>query len=362
MRPSAAAEVGRLLQQAWAADHTPEGVALAEEAVRLADAMEDAQSGFRARNQLMQIAVFSGFYEKVLVAFSWCLTKADANPENFSANALLWKYKWVLEHLFHFPRISRAQISASLDDFQARCLKSGYSERAALSLRWRGELWMGNRSGALQHYERWKLIKRDGMADCAACERNQVVELHATLGDHEKAINSARRIFEGRLRCAEIPHITHAAMLRCYWLTGQRDLADEHHTEGYRLVRSNRAFVREQSWHLAHCLRAGKLEVAASLVRKHLPWALEMKSLDNRLSFLVPARVCIERLLKSDAQSIRCRLPEGVCPVARKTVVPLGELSDWMAISIADLAAQFDARNGNKSFATDAANLTAELS
>jgi hypothetical protein len=126
-------------------------------------------------------------------------------------------------------------------------------------------------------------------------------------------------------------------------------------------VRSNRGFIREQSWHLAHLLRSGQLEPAAALLRKHLPWALETKSLDYRFYFLVPGRICAQRLLKNGVGSLRCRLPGDVCPVARKTVVPLQELSDWMGDTISQLASQFDARNGNTAFSSLARTLSQEL-
>ena len=71
------AEINRLLHEASVAGRTPQGIAFAEQAIRVADAAEDVQNGFRARLDLMGIAVFSGFYEKVVLAFSWCLARAD---------------------------------------------------------------------------------------------------------------------------------------------------------------------------------------------------------------------------------------------------------------------------------------------
>jgi len=316
------AEVTRLLHEAWVAGRTPEGVALAEEAVRVADAAENVRSGFRARCELMGIAVFSGFYEKVIVAFSWCLARADERPDDFSCMELLWKYKWVIDHLRHFPGISREQIMSSLEDFRARCLKAGYNERPALFLRWQLDLHMGEIEAANEHFAQWKRTKRDSMADCHACEINQISRFHAAIGKHEQAIRDARRIFEGRLSCAEIPHLTHATLLRSFWLTGQRDAAQEHHLKGYRLVRGNRDFIHEQALHMTHLLRSNQLEQATALLRKHLPWALETKSLDLRFYFLVPARACVARLLDSGIRSLRCRVPAMSSPMQKKPAFP----------------------------------------
>ncbi len=355
------AEVHRLLHEAWLAGRTPQGVALAEEAVHVADAAEDIKAGFRARCELMGIAVFSGFYEKVILAFSWCLARADEQPSEFSCEELLWKYKWVLDHLRHFPGISREQIFSSLEDFRNRCLKAGFNERAALFLRWQMDLHIGEIEAAHEHFAHWKLTKRDGMADCHACEINQVARFHAAMGKHEQAIKDARRIFEGRLSCAEIPHLTHAALLRSFWLMGQRDAAQKHHLEGYRLVRGNRDFIHEQALHLTHLLRSNQLEEAAFLLRKHLPWALETRSLDLRFYFLVPARLCVARLLDSGMRSLRCRVPADVVPEARKATLPLPQFAAWLDQSIAELASRFDQRNGTRFFSSFAEGLSQDI-
>ena len=96
----------------------------------------------------MDVTSHSGDYDKLLMAFSWCLAQADRQPEEHSVWELLWKYKWVIEHLVHFPRISRAQIHSALADFQKRSLQAGFNERPALFLRWVLEIQMGDLPGA----------------------------------------------------------------------------------------------------------------------------------------------------------------------------------------------------------------------
>jgi hypothetical protein len=304
--------------------------------------------------------VFSGFYEKVIVAFSWCLARADEKPDEFNSVELLWKYKWVLEHLDHFPGISREKFFSSIEDFKTRCLKEGWNERSALALRWRAELNMGHTETAKQTFAKWKRTTRDGMSDCRACEVDQAVWFYATIGEHDKAISTAKPIISGHLRCAEVPHHTHATLLRSLWLTGRHSEAEQHHVQGYRLVRSNRDFLREQAWHLGHLLRSRQLEPASALVRKHLPWALDTRSLDFRFYFLVPARLCVERLIDNGVSSLRCRLPEGIIPGTKKTVIALPNLAAWMEKAIPELAAKFDQRNGNSFFASFASTAPQE--
>ena len=354
-------EIADLIERALSElGETPEGVAAAEEAVRQADAMEDAELGFEAREVLMQNAAFAGYPDKLLVAFSWCLAKADQeaqeNPESsrgeFRAMSLLWRYKWVIGNAVDFPGISRARILAMIDDFRTRALQAGYNERAALDLRFTMERRMGHLEAAREWFERWQFTERDGMADCAACELNGVVSFHADCGRYQEAIQTATPILRGRMSCAEIPHKTHANLLKAFCQLGQNDEAARSHLVGYRLVRSSRAFLREQAFHLHYLLHIGNLEKALVLLRKHLPWALDTSSGEDRFRFLVAARTLFSVLSDTGVRTIRARLPEKLCPVAGKTTARITDLRAWVEPLVHDLAAQFDARNESHWFKT----------
>lgn len=350
-------KVYQLISEANALGHTPEAVALAEEAVRLADAHNDAPLGYEARQRLMDVAVYSGEHDKVLVAFSWCLAHADKVPSEYYEWELLWKYKWVLEHLVHFPRVTREQIYATLEDFQSRCRKGGYNERPALFLRWNAEMQLGNLTEARQWWQKWQLTERDSMADCEACEINRVAELHAACDEHEAAILAAEPILSGRKKCGEIPHLTYATLLRSYWLTRGPEETAQIHEKGYRLVRSNRDFIREQSWHVLHLVRANEMDRAMALVRRHLVWALETHNLDNQFYFLIATRAVLQRLEGQGSKSARLRLPEKLYPQAGKTTVVIRPFLAWLNEKIESLVSDFDRRNGNQWFRRMADNI-----
>lgn len=345
-----------LMSSARELNDTPEALALAEEAVQLADSHNDAELSYAARMRLMDVTAFSGDSDKLLVAFSWCLAHADKQVEKSPANSfsgweLLWKYKWVTDKLVHFPRISRAQIFSTVDDFESRCRKAGYNDRAALSLRCSVEMDLGNLPAAREWHAKWKLTKRDGMADCEACEINRTVELLAALDDHEAAIRAAAPILNGRKRCGEIPHLTYAALLRSFWLTRGPEEAARIHEKGYRLVRGNRDFIREHARHIFHLLRSEQLDQATTLIRRHLKWALETRNLDRQFQFLLATRAVMRRLGADGAKSVRLRLPPELCPLAGKTTVVIPPFLKWLDAKIESLATAFDQRNGNQWFA-----------
>jgi hypothetical protein len=347
-------EVLDLIERAsYELGETPDGVAAAEEAVRLADALEDAELGYEAREALMQNAAFSGYPDKLLVAFSWCLAKADKEaqeqPESsrsdFRMMSLLWRYKWVIGNAVDFPGISRSRILAMIEDFRTRALQAGFNERAALDLRFTVERRMGHLDAAREWFERWQFTERDGLADCLACELNGVVSFHADCGRYADAIQAASPILRGRMSCAEIPHKTHANLLKALCHLSREEEAARSHVTGYRLVRNNRAFIREHAFHLGYLIHVGNLEKALVLLRKHLPWALETSSGEDRFRFLVAARSLFFVLNENGTKSIRIRLPEKLCPVAGKSTARVTEMQRWVEPLVHDLANQFDTRN-----------------
>lgn len=350
MRSDHSSQCLTLLDRAAQAGETQEALALTEEAVRIADAQGDLDLGFEARDALMNAAVGTGHYDKLLVAFSWCLAQADQKVDEFRSFSLLWKHKWVIEHLVHFPGISRSQIFDALADFRQRSSLQGYNERPALFLHFCLEMFMGNLRAANEIRERWARVPGDSLADCEACELNRVVELKAALGDHEGAVRSAQPILDGHLQCGEIPHLTHATLLRSFWHTHRRSEAVASHWTGYRLIADNRDFIREQAWHLEHLLRTDEMAAASALLRRHLAWALETRSLDCRFCFLLASRSLLRRWIAAGTTRIQLRLPESLSPLANQGSVGTQALHDWIEPQLQSLSSQFDARNGNRYF------------
>lgn len=330
---------------------TQEAVVVLEEAVRLADAAEDHQLGFLARDQLMWATAFTGHYDKLIVAFTWCLAKVDRFPDEFDAENLLDRYKWVIEILVHFPNVSRRQIFSFLDDFRSRSVKAGFTQRSPLFLQWCAEMQMGNLKNALETHALWRDTRRDALADCLGCEYNRDVELCVVQGQHELAICKAAPILQGKVACAEIPHLTYATLLRSYQALGNHEAAKSAHDKGYRLVRRNQDFVREQAWHLDYLVEIGDIEKAVELLRRHLPMSMEIVALDFRLEFLLATRRLLHRLQEKNIHCLRTRIPQRLCPVAGKGSVNVADLEKWVEAQVEGLATQFDARNGNTCYA-----------
>jgi pentatricopeptide repeat protein len=105
-----------LLGEAYHLDNGDAKVQLLEEAVKLADALQDVDMSFYSRMQFTEAATFAGRSERLMTSFSWCLAKYKEDPEQFEEYGydLLWQFKWVIGGVSTFPHITYSTLLRSL--------------------------------------------------------------------------------------------------------------------------------------------------------------------------------------------------------------------------------------------------------
>lgn len=345
-----------LLERAYELDNSPEKVAVLEQAVREADALQDVDCGMEARMMLVEASTFCGYQEKALVAFSWCLGQVDKDPERYDEGELLWSYKWVLDNCHAFPQISRGQLERMLDDFQLRLERQAGSPRAALYMRWSCLMHLGDLDEAEQTCGNWQRAPRDQFADCPACEQDKRVQLLIYRRQDEAALAAAQPILSGRMSCGEIPHITLAYVLEPLARLGRADEAEAAHAKGYRLVSKNREFVVETARHLLYLTSRNELAKGLKLLERHLPWGVETACLDRRFHMYMACGLLLERLAAEKDKPRKLRLPRELpCHRDDDTYQP-AELAAWFLAEADALGNRFNQRNGNQFFTQLAAS------
>jgi hypothetical protein len=343
-------QVQALAEQASALEPGPSKLALLEEAQRLADSHQDDELGYAVRQEIIEIGTFAGYPEKTLVAFSWCLAQADRAPEEYDEAELLWKYKWVMQFPPGFPQISRRQMDEMFADMARRFQRVGATLRPVYKLQCKAALAMGDREAGRAFQRRWRAAEVGWLSDCPACERDDQVDYLIHIGKDERALELAGPILQGRLQCAEIPHLTLARILEPLFRLGLLEEAARQHQRGYALIARNRDFLPEVARHLAFLVLTDNLARAAQLLERHLPWALETADLGRRFAFYLAARLLLERLRQRGEGTLAVRLPRTfpLQPDSGSCAVP--ELAAWFDDALAELAGRFNERNGNDSF------------
>ena len=351
------AEIDRLLAASRALEYGPARTALAEEAVRLADGRNDLKEGFRTRRELASASVFAGQPEVMLVAFSWCLAQCDRDPAQFKERDLLWEYKWVVDNLPDFARVTRGQIEAALADMERRYRRCGSTMHAYHQKRRDVLRSMGDLAGAVAADAELARTRRDWLSDCLACTMDMAVGHLAALGRYEEALAAAAPVLEGRHQCAEVPHRTYARVLLPLMRLGRLAEAMSYHRKGYRLVARNPDFVSQTGQHILFLAMTENLAKGTTLLEKHLPAALATVNEGTRFGFYRAAFFLLERLAEQGKASLKLRLPEAFPPRPVKGRYTTADLAGWFQSELTDLARSFDARNGNGACARRVAEL-----
>lgn len=341
-------DVERLRAQA---QELPEGgprAALQEEAVRLADAHGDVDLGYQVRNDLIDTATFGGYPEKALVAFSWCLAQCDRRPEQFPESAMLWKYKWVVGALERFPQITRPQIEQTLDDLEQRFLRCGATPYAVLKLRCNSLDSMGDLRKAKQLYRRWQAAPRDWLSDCHACCEQSAVETLVEWRQDEAALAKAAPLLQGRLRCRDVPTLTYARVLLPLVRLGRVAEAAHWHRRGYRALSAARHWLRETAYHLDFLVLTDNTAKALRGFEKHLPLTLDNLDQSHVLRLYLAGQLLFARLAEVGKTTVRLRVPSGLPFHDAGGAYEPRRLAAALAESCREIAARFDARNGNR--------------
>lgn len=125
-----------MLHKASQLDDAMPKVELLQQAIDWADTHHDERA-YQARIALMEVTLHLGRADLLMVAFAWCLAKAEANPEQYDYVELLWRFRWAIVNMPSFPTIPRSQIDSAIADMSRRYKAAGAAMRAVHLLRWK---------------------------------------------------------------------------------------------------------------------------------------------------------------------------------------------------------------------------------
>jgi hypothetical protein len=321
-----------------------------EEAARLADTHGDLDVAFEVRDALIDAGTFGGFPDKALVAFAWCRGQAKKNPDRFDSSMLLWKQKWVVARLDDFPHVTLKQIREALDDLEQTYAKADAGKRSVLKLRYQTARDMGAQAEAEQYWAQWVEAPRDHLTDCRACDQDDEIDYFIERGEHARAVEKARPILDGRLRCAEIPHLTYGSVLYPLLKLEQLEEARNCHLHGYPMVARNRDFLATVGEHIEFLALTDNLARGLTLFEKHLGWALNHASYRDRFTFHAAASLLLSRLVAEGRETVSLRLPKAFPLHQRQGTYETQVLHGWLEGQAKEIAGRFDARNGTDRF------------
>jgi hypothetical protein len=357
-------DIAQLIAEAERLEYGPARTALCQQAADLADARQDDERGFVARLALTSAACFGGQPDVLLVAFAWLLAKFDADPDRFGGfqrqYQVLWRYKWAISRMVGFPQFGLDQIKETFDDMRRRYEAAGASLNAVYNQEADLGVEMGDRSRAARGYAQMDRTPRDMLSDCAACVQDGRIDYQQLLGQPEQAVAAAEPILVGQMKCATVPQRTYAKLLRPLFELGRLEEAMAYHRKGYPLTANNPGLLGSAIRHIEFTVLTDNLSRAVRLAEKHLPVAVADPDPLGRLRAYTAFRFLFDVLRDSGKAAIKFRLPPGLSLKAETGTVPTADLFAWFDQEARQLAAAFDARNGNR-YRTDVIDDQARL-
>lgn len=350
------ADVATILAEARGLNDGPAKVDLLQEAVRLADHHRDVDAGFEARLRLMEAALICGSADVVLVAYTWCLSRAEREPERFSLYQMLWRYRWAIVYLPTFPEISRAKIEDAIADMTRRYEKAGASLRPVHLLRWKVAMKLGDGKMAAAARRAWSRCRRDWLTDDEQTEQvTQIDYLLFREGWADAAEASAKYLDPSQRSRSYIDSVLSWIPVPLFRL-GRVDEAMAYHQRGYRLTTRNAALVTQAGRHIQFLALTHNFPRAVRLVERYLPYCVGSDP-EDQVEFY-PSLVSLFRVMRNAGkETINLRLTQ-TCPAFdRDGRYELDELERVYREQSAAVAARYDARDGNDYYARQLAGL-----
>ncbi len=320
--------------------------AVAEEAVREADAAGDLDAAFETRVRLASVATHGGEPQKAMVAITWCLGQIDSHPGRFDIHPTFWALKWLPGQLRRMPEVPLREIEDVLAEVRRRYDSVGTGQDALAKLDMVHALRTGRVADAVEAHRRWRLEPRSDLGDCRACDVAAEVDLALALEDPTRALEVARPLLAGRLECAEEPAGTLAMLLEPLAELGRADEAERLHVWGLRLSRGNPSLVGDQAEHGQHLVRTGRIEEATRLLG-------ELVEVCDRGLFDAQARMLVAAFGGSVAGTVHDAGVDEAPPAFGTRPREWRLLSEAFAGEARTVAAAFDRRNGTDYVARD---------
>ncbi|EEJ0015598.1 hypothetical protein [Listeria innocua] len=292
------------IEEAWGMDDNAEKVKILERAIASADMYNDVENGIEARDMLIDTCLTAGFPKKQLQAFSWLVKKWEDDAAYIDAYDLLWKYKWISEHVPTFDEVSKAQIDGLLNDMKVKFEQQNYSLRPYYKVCTLAAIRMGEKDKAEELFEKWNNTKADYLNDCPACETNDKVHYYCFIKDFEKAKKAAAPIIKGKQSCAEVPHLTYGNMALAYLELGDEKMAQECFDKGYPLVEKESSLIPPLSHLLKYLVLTNQTEKAREVIDTNKEIVLKSESGLDRLLFLQAAYPLLDRETEADLVEI----------------------------------------------------------
>ena len=351
-------QIQSLFDRAAVQEEGPVQSALIEEAVRLADSIQDEWLQFFTRISYVSAAFHAGEADKMMVALGWCVAAAERTPEKYPADVLIGGLEEAAAYVASFPDISRKQIEQLLDQLEQKTREAGLGLRSLYRDRCFNALWLGDHDHARELYATMAQ-HRDHKWQGDSLRLFQT-DYHIQLGEPKQAYRVVAPILS-RSDSSGMYIWAASFALRPLIDLQKWDEASEVHRRAYPLIQRNPKYIELVGHHLQYLAASGDLARGLTLLEKHLGQAIEASSIRSGFEFMLAGWALFRRVIVESTLQVSIRLPEQ-CPLASDTPpYSVPRLAAWLESCVRQREQQFNTRNGNMYFSRIVADRLAQV-
>lgn len=300
-----------------------------EEWIGEADEKKNIGWQYDLRMSQTEVAMNVARYDLVMDNFSWCLDIYEQNKEAIYVEPLLWQFKWFLEKIDIFPRVSLEEVNDFYEYFFKLLNENQYTLRSYYQLRAYQAYKAGDRKKLEEYRDLWLKEEKDNISDCEYCEKCQLMTFSFELGELKKGFELADELLDGSFQCENVPHAIYPQLLIPAYNSGKKQEATMWQEQGYFLIRKNPKYLLEIGLMIFY-LSLTDIKKAYDLFNDHVDMADDQIDLNSRFYFYLASWCMMER-----AKKMRYHLKEDI---------------NWFIENVPLIASEFDKRNGNQHF------------
>ena len=336
---------------------------LTAEAVAMADMAGDDQLAIDARLALAEARYRSNEEWRALGPFIWLLSRLDKRPDLFDSGRLRrmgWSYERAVPVAADNPAVSTGQLRELETGLKKFARFMGGSMHAVHGSLLHAAIMLGLEEEAAAEFDAWRSTTAHDGAEPGERDTVRAIEWASIHQDWEAAVAAAEPVlsrgsegFDGE----EQPGLVHGEALLPLLASGRSQTAWEAHVHAYRALRSDPRVIGRLGKHLEYLALSGRAARGLRLMRGYVGRADEAQSARALMDLLAGA-VLVLRESENDGRGeepLDAGIPSAStwCPGPDiGPGMPLRTARELMEDWVRQIAARYDARNGNTAVST----------
>lgn len=329
----------------------------------MADMAGDDQLAIDARLALAEARYRSNEEWRALGPFIWLLSRLDKRPDLFDSGRLRrmgWSYERAVPVAADNPAVSTGQLRELETGLKKFARFMGGSMHAVHGSLLHAAIMLGLEEEAAAEFDAWRSTTAHDGAEPGERDTVRAIEWASIHQDWEAAVAAAEPVlsrgsegFDGE----EQPGLVHGEALLPLLASGRSQTAWEAHVHAYRALRSDPRVIGRLGKHLEYLALSGRAARGLRLMRGYVGRADEAQSARALMDLLAGA-VLVLRESENDGRGeepLDAEIPSAStwCPGPDiGPGMPLRTARELMEDWVRQIAARYDARNGNTAVST----------